>query len=365
MGRCVAIALGLLVLPLLAKAASFDCVRAGDAVEKTICASPVVSRLDSRLSAVYATVLARDPTRADALRRDERNWLAERDDQAWQLLSDSETTAHASKGLEGMYRERIQFLQSLDDPADERGSPIVEKVLAALRHLPPDTADVFDALKARRLIVLSAKRSFTNVKDAIAALPAPPDAPLRKALQQYADQAGFTLEYVPSAGLGGVFNIEGTAECMYWVLFAKRGAVTTFVKTSGQTLDGCWNAVGRLALMDGDPVALLDTRGIAAQDESLQWRRWLDGEWGAAARVLVRFDRKLEINVASCDPSVGCDEVRKLAMSIAKRYDAKPLPSTLANAVALSPTERESYRRMESFAENADAVSVLPQIGKH
>lgn len=59
-------------------AASFDCAKATTEVEKEICADTELSILDDRLAAAYrrALVVATDK---DALRREQREWLAKRD----------------------------------------------------------------------------------------------------------------------------------------------------------------------------------------------------------------------------------------------------------------------------------------------
>lgn len=61
-----------------ARAASFDCAKATTEVEEKICADTELSILDDRLAAVYrkALVVATDK---DALRREQREWLARRD----------------------------------------------------------------------------------------------------------------------------------------------------------------------------------------------------------------------------------------------------------------------------------------------
>ena len=54
-----------------ARAASFDCARAGNPSEVAICANPTLSSLDSQLGAAYAQRVVADP----ALRQLERGWI--------------------------------------------------------------------------------------------------------------------------------------------------------------------------------------------------------------------------------------------------------------------------------------------------
>jgi uncharacterized protein len=57
-----------------ARAASFDCARAGNPTEVAICADPSLSALDSAMAAAYAQRLAQDPS----VRQIQRAWLAAR-----------------------------------------------------------------------------------------------------------------------------------------------------------------------------------------------------------------------------------------------------------------------------------------------
>lgn len=65
--------------PLLAHAAGFDCGKATTKTERTICADPELSDYDGQLARVWKPALAvsRYP---DALRRDQQQWLRNRDD---------------------------------------------------------------------------------------------------------------------------------------------------------------------------------------------------------------------------------------------------------------------------------------------
>lgn len=65
------------LLPLAAHAASFDCRSARSPQERLVCATPALSTLDDRLARAFLEQLARlSPEGQDLLRRDERLWLA-------------------------------------------------------------------------------------------------------------------------------------------------------------------------------------------------------------------------------------------------------------------------------------------------
>ncbi|MFK3737254.1 lysozyme inhibitor LprI family protein [Massilia sp. TN1-12] len=59
-----------------AQATTFDCRKAGTAVEKTICADPALSRLDERLGAAYKEAMHAGADRP-ALVASQRRWIAE------------------------------------------------------------------------------------------------------------------------------------------------------------------------------------------------------------------------------------------------------------------------------------------------
>lgn len=61
------------LLPAIVRAASFDCTRAAHPVERAICASDVLGRLDERLAAAWAAALEGTADRAPLL-QDQRAW---------------------------------------------------------------------------------------------------------------------------------------------------------------------------------------------------------------------------------------------------------------------------------------------------
>ena len=74
-------ALALLLAPLTAQAASFDCAKAGTATEKAICRDPALSKQDEAVAAAYKAALTLWPAGnwATYLRTEQRNWLKDRD----------------------------------------------------------------------------------------------------------------------------------------------------------------------------------------------------------------------------------------------------------------------------------------------
>jgi uncharacterized protein len=71
-----------LVLEFTAQAASFDCAKAGTKVEHIICDNPDISKLDDELLALYEVAL-QDPSRADATRFSQKQWIHKWRNQDW------------------------------------------------------------------------------------------------------------------------------------------------------------------------------------------------------------------------------------------------------------------------------------------
>ncbi|WP_462329864.1 DUF3298 domain-containing protein [Thiohalocapsa halophila] len=104
-------------------AASFDCTQASTRVEKLICADAELSRLDSKLGAVYAS--ARQSTDdPETLRAGQRTWLAQRN-----RCNDSDCLAER-------YHQRIAALggdAGEDSTEDAMGEPRTERTAKAVR----------------------------------------------------------------------------------------------------------------------------------------------------------------------------------------------------------------------------------------
>jgi uncharacterized protein len=88
-----------LIFSSFAYSASFDCAKAGNEIEKRICANEQISALDSELGAAYKKAFSIDST----LKESQIAWIKERN-----KCIDDECIAKS-------YKERIAFLNSLDN----------------------------------------------------------------------------------------------------------------------------------------------------------------------------------------------------------------------------------------------------------
>jgi uncharacterized protein len=93
-----------LMLSITAHAASFDCAKAGTKIEKLICADAELSKLDEELNAAYKAVV-QDKTKADVVKRVQRQWMKERNGCA------------DAACVKGAYEARLQSLASVSEKA--------------------------------------------------------------------------------------------------------------------------------------------------------------------------------------------------------------------------------------------------------
>jgi len=77
MKRLLLIFLGWLILSLAAHAASFDCDKATNKLEKLICFNPAISKLDEELAIAYKAAM-QDANQANITKQAQRQWLKER-----------------------------------------------------------------------------------------------------------------------------------------------------------------------------------------------------------------------------------------------------------------------------------------------
>lgn len=101
----------LLAVSPLAHATSFDCKKASTYVEKTICSSPLLGKLDDALADNYRDMLASDLGDGGIdLKKEQRAWVAQRN------------KCSSEKCLVDLYRKRV------DDVCD---APVVTGIHAA------------------------------------------------------------------------------------------------------------------------------------------------------------------------------------------------------------------------------------------
>jgi uncharacterized protein len=103
-------AIAMLALPFVgpAQAASFDCQKAANPIEKTICGNAALSGLDSQLAVAFKTAFHRyTPIYQEALLDNQRIWLKTRE------TSCAENAGDKGNCLKDLYTARLKVLQAL------------------------------------------------------------------------------------------------------------------------------------------------------------------------------------------------------------------------------------------------------------
>ena len=109
----------------LAYAASFDCAKAGTKVEKLICSTPSLSKLDSDLADLYKDALRKEP----ATRQEQVSWIKDRNKCA------------DAACLETSYKERMDELTNFIVRSDRNALAVSDKNKQATTTLPSNSSN--------------------------------------------------------------------------------------------------------------------------------------------------------------------------------------------------------------------------------
>jgi len=95
-------------------AASFDCSKAVTAVEKIVCSTPEISKLDDALAAAYKVAQDRSSDKA-ALAHDQRLWLAQRN-----------SCGNNGACIKSSYEARLKLISAAPEPTTTPLTTIAE-----------------------------------------------------------------------------------------------------------------------------------------------------------------------------------------------------------------------------------------------
>jgi uncharacterized protein YecT (DUF1311 family) len=309
--------------PWVAHAAGFDCAKAASPSEKAICRSPAVSALDGKLAEAFRAALAHHPDKAEALKLDQRHWLASRDDRAWSYLSGG-LDKELGKVLEGEYKHRIDFLAGLD--AAQVDAPL-GVVAAALPKLPSGSRDILNDLKAKGAPIVLARE--IEMKDA-AALPFQPDDALKKAVTGLDETP--TNRVLAGSPFSSVYTMGGTAHCLSEAPYRIDGKKAIAVDGPPVWGDDCMTT--HLVAKLGDDYAAMNVDTGDADQQSIEASRWAGKGFGPAVGLVLRFDHALKLDSAVCAPKQSpCDDFGTAAMGYVAKYDRNPQAGTLDRAL--------------------------------
>jgi uncharacterized protein len=365
----------LLLLPGAAWGAGFDCSKASGPVEPMICASAPLSVLDEQLSQAYSAALRAPGLAVTALRLDQRHWLASRDDAAWGYLSEPTTAKDAPQLLIASYKQRIAFLRGLA-PGGPSLAPPLDTVRTALAQHPalPMENSLWKALAGAGVAVEEASdEPLKDARQPFQALSLKPDLALRQQVEQ-ASGDGDPLHWLhlPGVNLGAFYSVGGTLDCANYTMYTTDADGTAhLLETPPLWQDGCWTVSDQLLRIAGQVTIL---RQDSSDDDSLDLATqvWDGQRLLPQSRLLIRFDRQLALEASGC-ASGDCADFGALALQLARRYDARPMPGTLD--ATLSTAERASFQPLLQLAtakpaapamgdDQACELSCVPLFGK-
>ena len=335
----------LLAAPVMAHAASFDCARAGTPSEKAVCASPKISALDGKLADAFRTALKNHPDKADALKLDQRHWLASRDDTAWTYISGN-LGKELVNVMAGQYQRRIEFLGGLDAVKPE---PPLAVVADALPKLPSGSRDVLNDLKVQGAPIVLAKE--VEMKDA-SALPYQPDEALKKAIADLDDN--LTNRLLAGSPFSSAYSMGGTAHCLSEAPYRIDGKKAVAIDAPPVWGDDCMT--NHLVAKLGDDYAAMNVDTGEPDQQSIEASRWTGKGFGPAQDLVLRFDHALKLDGAVCAPKQSpCDEFGTTAMTYVAKYDRNPQGGTLDRA--LKADEKAAYEAAVARAKAPGGIA--------
>nr|WP_157504146.1 lysozyme inhibitor LprI family protein [Luteibacter rhizovicinus] len=347
----------LLVAPLVAHAAGFDCAKARTPSEKAVCASPKLSALDGKLADAFLTALKNHPDKADALKLDQRHWLASRDDSAWTYLS-GDLGKQLPDFLAGQYKQRIDFLAGLD--AGKPKAPLTV-VSDALPKLPSGSRDILNDLKKQGApIALAEEVEMKNVS----AFPYQADNALKKAITELEENPNNRV--LTGAPFSSVYTMGGTAHCLTEAPYRIDGKKAFAIDGPPVWGDDCMT--DHLVAKLGDDYAAMNVDIGDPNQQSIEASRWAGKGFGPAEDLILRFDHALKLDSSACAPKQSpCDEFGTAAMTYVAKYDRNPQGGTLDRA--LKGGERAAYDAAVARAKAPGGIAskgdspTLPDFG--
>lgn len=351
----------------LAAAAGISCDKATNSIDQAICQSHKLSALDAQMGQAYAEAAQRARGEQEKLLRDQRHWLAERNELIHGLFGEQPSPAKASQmeqPLIRFYQDRIAYLSHVFSASND-GSPLLTAITNKLSKDEargyPDNA--WKSLGGDGSIFRAPQEEVTDAKNVGSKIPADPGKPLTDVINDLGDDGDMspiTLAMLPEIGTGGMYKMAGTLHCVDWSLFTWHDRSLQALETPQILQQNCWTTRGTIVAFKGMTYAL--SLGIDLTGSTIQTQALAAGKWSAPDRLEVRYDYELQRPRGYCaKDNPDCGELTALANSYVTRYDRNRIPDLLS-ATSLSEKEAASYAVMQASMNGQDRA--LPTFGQ-
>lgn len=342
--RCGQVVAFLLVSPCLF-AASFDCQRVTNVVERNICQDETLSRLDSQMADSYEHARRRSGTHAGALLRDQRNWLSQR----------NATAVDGAGPAILVYKGRIEFLDKLFQ-GKATTSPLLAAIEAHVAGNPK--ASVGRGYVISGWSVIGGDGSvFTMAKEmpvqGAKTLPFRLDD-VRNLIADDSPEEYRTLALLEPYQLGGVYSEGGTMHSVTWKLFRWVGHAVQSVDLPRALSDTEWTNLGALVDYKGAAYALsyfdgpLDRSDLTAQ-------HFKDGGWTEDSELELHYDVHLRPSHSYCTEA-NCAELQAFAEKFVRQFDQSRDVSPLREALSA-----DDSRRFDFLLRHAEGTEGVPR----
>jgi uncharacterized protein len=360
----------LLFAPVIAVAAGFDCKQAANSVDHAICDDPALSALDSSMTDAYIRARHRAAGDDEKLMRDQRNWLAARNEMVSHHYDHENIQRNQAKAIQRVYQARIDFLNHLF-VAPSKDSPLLTAIAVKLSASTEGdgsgdyaSTSMWTGLGGDRSVFEVPAEQRYSAAEVAAHIPVDAGPALSEVIQAVSsgsDTDDVTLALLPSAKFGGIYSVGGTLYCVDWSLFAWEGRTIQPVETPKILQQNCWTTYGELATFKGQVYAVSDNVNLTSSEIQVQAR--VGDAWGAPNRLLVHYDYALGKPTGYCDSSnKDCDALTTQAYVYAGRYSRSRVVEALS--VPMSDQERATFDAMRSAANDDRGMISLPTFGK-
>jgi uncharacterized protein len=352
-GKCGLQAMALLLVSSGSYAASFDCQHAVSVVEKSICQDDDLSTLDSQMADAYARAHGRAGVHADALLRDQRVWLSQRN-----------AAVVESQGMASdVYQKRIAFLDKLfQDKAPP--SPLLAAIDAHVAAHP-------QAFEGRGYVIsgwnviggdgsVFAMAKETPINEAKSLPFRLDDAQKLIGSDESVDDYS-TLTLLDADRLGGLYAEEGTMHAVYWKLFRWNGQAVQGVDVPFTLSRTEWTNVGGLVDYKGIAYALSDDDGPLDRTE-LVAQPFVNGQWGEDVELELHYDVHLQPSSSYCTEA-DCAALKTFADKFVRQFDQGHDVSPLQTALSVDDSQHYEALLQHAKADRDEILDSLPAFG--